>query len=86
MRFNILGNSVTGYKNLVRGSKSQDYIDYKEDKYIKFHCIPLHCLYSYFLLENFKNYNRLNKIFIKKRHSIIIFSCVLRYFSFRFSM
>ena len=35
MRFNILGNSVTGYKNLVRGSKSQDYIDYKEeDKYI----------------------------------------------------
>ena len=39
-----------------------------------------------FLLENFKNYNRLNKIFIKKRHSIIIFSCVLRYFSFRFSM
>ena len=36
MRFNILGNSVIGYKNLVRGSKSQDYIDYKEeDKYIK---------------------------------------------------
>ena len=35
MRFNILGNSVIGYKNLVRGSKSQDYIDYKEeDKYI----------------------------------------------------
>ena len=35
MRFNVLGNSVTGYKNLVRGSKSQDYIDYKEeDKYI----------------------------------------------------
>ena len=31
MRFNILGNSVTGYKNLVRGSKSQDYIDYKDD-------------------------------------------------------
>lgn len=35
MKFNIIKNSVIGYKNLVRGSKSQDYIDYKEDdKYI----------------------------------------------------
>lgn len=35
MKFNIFKNSVIGYKNLVRGSKSQDYIDYKEDdKYI----------------------------------------------------
>ena len=35
MKFNIFENSVTGYKNLVRGSKSQDYIDYKyDDKYI----------------------------------------------------
>ena len=35
MKFNIFKSSVIGYKNLVKGSESQDYIDYKEDdKYI----------------------------------------------------
>lgn len=35
MKFDIFKNSVIGYKNLIRGSKSQDYIDYKvEDKFI----------------------------------------------------
>ena len=35
MKFDIFKNSIIGYKNLIRGSKSQDYIDYKkEDKYI----------------------------------------------------
>lgn len=35
MKFNIFKNSIIGYKNLVRGCKSQDYVDYKkEDKYI----------------------------------------------------
>ena len=35
MKFDIFKNSITGYKNLIKGSKSQDYIDYrKEDKYI----------------------------------------------------
>lgn len=35
MKFNIFKESVIGYKNLVRGHQSQDYIDYKEDdKYI----------------------------------------------------
>lgn len=35
MKFNIFEKSVIGYKNLVKGYKSQDYIDYKEDdKYI----------------------------------------------------
>ena len=31
MKFDIFKNSVIGYKNLIRGSKSQDYIDYKVD-------------------------------------------------------
>ena len=31
MKFNIFKSSVIGYKNLVKGSESQDYIDYKED-------------------------------------------------------
>ena len=35
MKFNIFEKSVIGYKNLVKGYQSQDYIDYKEeDKYI----------------------------------------------------
>ena len=35
MKYNIFKSSVIGYKNLVKGSESQDYIDYKEDdKYI----------------------------------------------------
>lgn len=35
MKFNIFKSSVIGYKNLVKCSESQDYIDYKEDdKYI----------------------------------------------------
>ena len=35
MKFNIFKSSIIGYKNLVKGSESQDYIDYKEDdKYI----------------------------------------------------
>lgn len=35
MKFNIFKSSVIGYKNLVKGYKSQDYIDCKEDeKYI----------------------------------------------------
>ena len=31
MKFNIFKSSIIGYKNLVKGSESQDYIDYKED-------------------------------------------------------
>lgn len=35
MKFNIFENSVIGYKNLLKGYKSQDYIDYKvNDEYI----------------------------------------------------
>ena len=35
VEFNILKYSITGYKNLIKGFKSQDYIDYKkDDKYI----------------------------------------------------
>lgn len=35
MEFSIFKKSVIGYKNLLKGSKSQDYVDYKEDeKYI----------------------------------------------------
>jgi len=35
MKFNIFKKSVIGYKNLLKGYQSQDYIDYKEDeKYI----------------------------------------------------
>lgn len=35
MEFNILKYSITGYKNLIKGFRSQDYVDYKkDDKYI----------------------------------------------------
>lgn len=35
MKFNIIKKSIIGYKNLLKGFQSQDYIDYKEDeKYI----------------------------------------------------
>ena len=30
MKFNIFKSSVIGYKNLVKGSESQDYIDIKK--------------------------------------------------------
>ncbi len=32
MKFNIIKNSVIGYKNLIKGCNSQDYIDCKEDE------------------------------------------------------
>ena len=32
MKFNIFKSSVIGYKNLVKGSESQDYIDYRIDQ------------------------------------------------------
>ena len=39
MKFNIIKNSVIGYKNLIKGCNSQDYIECKEEEAYVICCV-----------------------------------------------